>query len=95
MSLSMCHFSIYLFLGLISTCSSLLYNSTDDVIILDNSSFYRTVLGSQFAWNVELYNSWCGHCINFAPTYKQIAKDTKGKLAASALLEIIHKVLVP
>ncbi|XP_056013326.1 sulfhydryl oxidase 1-like isoform X2 [Ostrea edulis] len=78
MSLSMCHFSIYLFLGLISTCSSLLYNSTDDVIILDNSSFYRTVLGSQFAWNVELYNSWCGHCINFAPTYKQIAKDTKG-----------------
>lgn len=33
---------------------------------------------SQFAWNVEFYNSWCGHCINFAPTYKKVATDTKG-----------------
>ncbi|XP_061170237.1 sulfhydryl oxidase 1-like [Saccostrea echinata] len=78
MSTSMFCFSIYTLICLISPSLALLYNSTDDVIGLDNATFYQTILGSHFAWNVEFYNSWCGHCIHFAPTYKKVAADTKG-----------------
>ncbi|XP_037789545.1 sulfhydryl oxidase 2-like isoform X1 [Penaeus monodon] len=52
-----------------------LYNSTDELVILDHNNFHSTILGTENAWVVEFYNSWCGHCINFAPTWKLFAKD--------------------
>ncbi|VDI39827.1 Hypothetical predicted protein [Mytilus galloprovincialis] len=55
-----------------------LYKSSDDVVILTNDSFYPAVLGSENAWIIEFYNSWCGHCINFAPKWKEFATNTKG-----------------
>ena len=55
-----------------------LYSSEDYVTILDDDSFERTVYGSSNAWMVEFYNSWCGHCVRFAPTWKKIAADVKG-----------------
>ena len=55
-----------------------LYNSEDFVTILDDDSFSHTVYGSSNAWMVEFYNSWCGHCVRFAPTWKTIAEDVKG-----------------
>ena len=27
---------------------------------------------------MEFYSSWCGHCIHFAPTFKQLALDVHG-----------------
>jgi thiol-disulfide isomerase/thioredoxin len=47
-----------------------------------------TVVGSEKAWLVEFYSSWCGHCISFAPTFKLFAADVYGKAAA----EILHRV---
>ncbi|XP_076091169.1 sulfhydryl oxidase 1-like [Mytilus galloprovincialis] len=55
-----------------------LYKSSDNVVILTNDSFYPAVLGSENAWIIEFYNSWCGHCINFAPKWKEFATNTKG-----------------
>lgn len=55
-----------------------LFKSTDDVVILTNTSFSPSVLGSQNSWIVEFYNSWCGHCIHFAPKWKEFATDIKG-----------------
>ena len=57
-----------------------LYTEEDDVVILSSANFYENILKSEKIWNVEFYNSWCGHCIHFAPTYKQLATDTKGKV---------------
>lgn len=54
-----------------------LYNSDGYVTVLDDDSFARTVYGSSNAWMVEFYNSWCGHCVRFAPTWKKIAADIK------------------
>ncbi|XP_042879711.1 sulfhydryl oxidase 2-like isoform X2 [Penaeus japonicus] len=54
-----------------------LYNSTDELVILDHNNFHPTVLGTENAWVIEFYNSWCGHCIHFAPTWKLFAKDVR------------------
>ena len=56
-----------------------LYDGTDDVIILNDTNFPSNVIGSDRAWIVEFYNTWCGHCVKFAPKWKEFAKDLKGK----------------
>lgn len=56
----------------------LLYDFNDDVISLDNFIFYSIILGLQFVWNVEFYNSWCGYCINFVFIYKKVVIEMKG-----------------
>lgn len=59
--------------------SGSLYNSTDEVVILDHGNFSSTVHGTDTAWVVEFYNTWCGHCVQFAPIWKQFGKDVKGE----------------
>ncbi|CAL4126257.1 unnamed protein product, partial [Meganyctiphanes norvegica] len=65
----------------VNLCSSFLfasgslYNSSDPLLILDHSNFTSTILGAENAWIIEFYNTWCGHCIHFAPTWKEFAKD--------------------
>lgn len=55
-----------------------LYNpATDDVVVLTKDNFLKTVTGSPTLWFIEFYNSWCGHCMTFAPTYKELATDLK------------------
>lgn len=52
-----------------------LYNTSDDVVILNATNFKATVYGSTRGWLVEFYNSWCGFCYRFAPTWKALASD--------------------
>ena len=59
--------------------SKSLYSDKDDVFILDHTNFKKNVIGSDTAWFVEFYSSWCGHCVRFAPTWKKLAADVKGK----------------
>ncbi|GFR79268.1 sulfhydryl oxidase [Elysia marginata] len=57
-----------------------LYSSdTDFVTTLDADTFEAQVINSRpsLIWIVEFYNSWCGHCIHFAPTWKKLAEDMK------------------
>lgn len=51
----------------------------DDVIVLNSKNMKDRVYGKNMVWVIEFYNSWCGHCIHFAPTWKQFASDLKGK----------------
>jgi thiol-disulfide isomerase/thioredoxin len=55
-----------------------LYSPTDPIALLDVNTLKRTVLGSDKAWLVEFYSSWCGHCQHFAPTFKTLAAEVKG-----------------
>ena len=55
-----------------------LYNSSDPIVQLSTLDFKRTILATSNAWLVEFYSSWCGHCIDFAPTFKALAKNVKG-----------------
>lgn len=58
---------------------SVLYSSADPLTLLDANTVRRTVLGSSSAWAVEFFASWCGHCIAFAPTWKELANDVRGE----------------
>ncbi|XP_069951420.1 sulfhydryl oxidase 2 isoform X3 [Cherax quadricarinatus] len=73
---------LLLLLLLVSSCCLLtatasLYSSSDPLVLLHSSNYSREVHGVETAWVVEFYSSWCGHCINFAPTFKTFAQDLK------------------
>ncbi|XP_037947120.1 sulfhydryl oxidase 1-like [Teleopsis dalmanni] len=52
-----------------------LYNSSDKVVILSNVNLKEIVLQQNHSSLVEFYNSYCGHCKRFAPTYKKLADE--------------------
>ncbi|XP_072421946.1 sulfhydryl oxidase 2 isoform X2 [Chiloscyllium punctatum] len=54
-----------------------LYSSQDSVTILEADGVKGLLGNSSAAWVVEFYSSWCGHCVNYAPTWKALARDVK------------------
>ncbi|KAE8582348.1 hypothetical protein XENTR_v10020090 [Xenopus tropicalis] len=52
-----------------------LYGPADPLSILNKESVTRAVFNSSSAWLLEFYSSWCGHCINYAPTWRALARD--------------------
>ena len=55
-----------------------LYFPGDDVVVISGDDLHTQLVDKEHAWIIEFYNSWCGHCANFALTYKQFAKSIKG-----------------
>lgn len=55
-----------------------LYTADDDVEILTVKNFKSNVYGQKNAWLIEFYNSWCGFCQRFAPSWKALASDIRG-----------------
>lgn len=58
-----------------------LYFGFDKFEELNNTNFKSVVFNKTVSkvWLVEFYNSWCGHCHRFAPTWKGLAADIYGK----------------
>ncbi|XP_059482354.1 sulfhydryl oxidase 2-like [Neocloeon triangulifer] len=50
-----------------------LYTVNDKVELLTNLTFRSAVYEKPNVWLVEFYNSWCGFCQRFAPTWKEVA----------------------
>ncbi|XP_066913236.1 sulfhydryl oxidase 1-like isoform X2 [Clytia hemisphaerica] len=57
--------------------NSSLYDDTDPMVQLNNETIYKQLEGSKKHWIVEFYSSWCGHCQQFAPTWKKLAWQVK------------------
>lgn len=55
-----------------------LYSSDPQVECLQGSKVTERVTNSERCWAVEFYSSWCGHCHNFAPAYKEAARSAAG-----------------
>ncbi|XP_028664939.1 sulfhydryl oxidase 2 [Erpetoichthys calabaricus] len=54
-----------------------LYSSTDPLTILTSETLKKSLQNSSTAWLVQFYSSWCGHCIQYAPTWSALAGDVK------------------
>lgn len=55
-----------------------LYSRDDDVEVLTVDNFKSELYGQKHAWLIEFYNSWCGFCQRFAPSWKALASDLRG-----------------
>ena len=55
-----------------------LYSSDPQVECLQGTKVTERVTNSERCWAVEFYSSWCGHCHNFAPAYKEAARSAAG-----------------
>lgn len=65
-----------------------LYTSDDDVEVLTVTNFNSKLYGRPNAWIIEFYNSWCGFCQRFAPSWKALAtqiKSWKSMIAVGAI----------
>lgn len=58
-----------------------LYHGFNEITELGGTNFKKIVYNEEKEklWVVEFYNSWCGHCHRFAPTWKALAVDIYGK----------------
>uniref|UniRef100_A0A915PZZ6 Thioredoxin domain-containing protein n=1 Tax=Setaria digitata TaxID=48799 RepID=A0A915PZZ6_9BILA len=54
---------------------SSLYSPNDHITILNANNFAPKVYNQRQVFFVEFYSSWCGACIGYAETYKQLAKQ--------------------
>ncbi|KRY71023.1 Mitochondrial chaperone BCS1 [Trichinella pseudospiralis] len=75
-----------------------LFSATDQVHSLDKNSFDQFVYNQDYATVVDFYSSWCGACINFAPTYSEMAINVKGwhryvKVAAVNCASMVNREL--
>lgn len=83
---SVCHFLIRLLvisIFVLQLCQSAglpiqsqgLYDEGDNVKILNYDNIKGHIYEQSHATIVEFYNSFCGHCRRFAPTWKEIASE--------------------
>ncbi|XP_035234841.1 sulfhydryl oxidase 2 [Anguilla anguilla] len=69
--------SILVLLLFSRTQATRLYSSEDPLTILTSHTLKETLHNSSSAWLVQFYSSWCGHCIQYSPTWKALAGDVK------------------
>ncbi|XP_076126264.1 sulfhydryl oxidase 2 [Alosa pseudoharengus] len=69
--------SFFVFLLSAPSQAARLYTEDDPVTILTTDTLKQNVHNSSTAWLVQFYSSWCGHCIQYSPTWKALAGDVK------------------
>ena len=61
-----------------ATDNCVLYEKPGPLNCLNGAEVTEKLTNSESCWVVEFYSNWCGHCQNFAPTWKMIAYDVEG-----------------
>lgn len=78
---------LFLFVNLISSAlvpedefKVSLYEAKDPIVQLSRDNFKEKIYDQPVAHLVEFYSSWCGHCVNFAPTWLEFSKQIAGEM---------------
>ena len=48
------------------------------VVCFHGDEVTSAIATGETSWLIEFYSSWCGHCIHFAPTWKELAEEVAG-----------------
>lgn len=59
--------------------------ASNDLVILQDSTFEKEVLKSDVPVLVDFWAVWCGPCKAIAPTVEELAKQYKGKVKIAKL----------
>ncbi|KAJ6643032.1 Sulfhydryl oxidase 1 [Pseudolycoriella hygida] len=51
------------------------YGAGDKVVVLSKLNFKDVIFDQEYGSYVEFYNSYCGFCRRFSPTWKELAED--------------------
>ena len=62
----------------VAAAADTLYSYAEPIAQLDIHNFTATVMGSDVAWAVEFYATWCGHCQRLAPVWVDFAREVQG-----------------
>lgn len=67
-----------LILPILAQAEISLFDKDDSVIELNDETINQ-IYDNKNLWVVLYYAHWCGHCQRFAPTWKFVADQFKGK----------------
>jgi thioredoxin 1 len=59
--------------------------ASNDLVILQDSTFEQEVLKSDIPVLVDFWAVWCGPCKAIAPTVEELAKQYKGKVKVAKM----------
>jgi thioredoxin 1 len=59
--------------------------ASNDLVILQDSTFDKEVLKSDIPVLVDFWAVWCGPCKAIAPTVEELAKQYKGKVKVAKM----------
>lgn len=71
--LSLCLVGVHTAAKVLQNVPPGLYSENDKLQILTKDNFNALVYRKPYSWLVEFYNSWCGHCKKFAPTWVEFS----------------------
>jgi thiol-disulfide isomerase/thioredoxin len=61
-------------------CREHLYEKGDaGTVIITTSNVDAYLAQSDSAWLVQFYSTYCGHCVSYAPKFRQLAADLHSK----------------
>lgn len=67
-----------IYCGFLTVYGTPLYGPMDKIVLLENDTISSAIYNSKYAWFVEFYSSWCGHCQAFAPDWMNLAERVEG-----------------
>lgn len=78
-----------------ATDKCVLYEKPGPLNCLNGAEVTEKLTNSDSCWVVEFYSNWCGHCQNFAPTWKGIAYDVEGLYLESCSFVTMYATMAP